>query len=541
MTRSEPAAAGSVFSGPPLSEIGHLIDVGRVDELLGRTAGRAPKSTALRSPSGDWTYAELDADVDRCASALHRLLGGPDVVIALAAVLDASFAIGYYGISRSGNVSAIVNPFLTEDRLVHVLATSGARAAIVSPEVYRRLAAVRSRLPQLETVVLTARGEDSDAELAALPTLRELLDGAAPAATEYPHGDDVACLQFTSGTTGAAKAARLTHRNLIVNAAQTAYGHRLTESSVVFNYLPTFHLMHLSIAVTAGATHVLWPSNDIAGSVDAANAHRATHYYSLPMRLARLAADPRFTALEAPALRAVLSGGSALAPAVTTALSQHFGVPVVQGYGLAETAPSTHLGDLDNPRIGSSGLPVPGTDCRIVDVETRAVVPIGARGEIQVRGPQLMRGYLGREGASFTDADGWFSTGDIAYVDDAGQLFVVDRLKDVFKCDNWLVSPTEIERILLRHPDVADCVVFDWPDEFSGAVAHAVVVPKSGRETADTAAFAEFVNAKVPYYEQLRHIELVSDIPRSPTGKVQRRELREQFIAGRAGSRPRAN
>jgi long-chain acyl-CoA synthetase len=524
----EAARAPSLFSGPPLTEIAPFIGGPRVDDLLTRAATRAPDRTALRWPSGEQTYGELDDDVDRCAHALRALVGGPDAVIATTALLAPAFAWSYYGISRSGNTSAIINPFLTELRLVHVLRTSRAKAAIVPPHLHRRLTAVRDQLPDLEHLVLTEPGDPE--ETSGVPTLRELLDAATPGGDLPDDGGDVACLQFTSGTTGAAKAVQLTHRNLTVNAAQTAYAHCLDSSSVLFNYLPTFHLMHLSIAVTAGATQVLWPSDDIAGSIDAADAHRATHYYSLPMRLSKLASDPRLPRLEAPALRAILSGGSALPVAAATALAQQFGVPVVQGYGLAETSPSTHLGVLGNPKAGSSGVAVPGTDCRIVDVETREVVPIGDRGEIQVRGPQLMKGYLGREQADEVDADGWFSTGDIGRVDEDGHLYVVDRLKDVFKCDNWLVSPTEIERLLLRHPAVADCVVFDRPDEHSGAVAVALVVPAG--DTAAVDELAAHVNERVPYYERLHHIELVPKIPLSPTGKVQRRELRDGFLAG---------
>jgi long-chain acyl-CoA synthetase len=165
-----------------------------------------------------------------------------------------------------------------------------------------------------------------------------------------------------------------------------------------------------------------------------------------------------------------------------------------------------------------------------VNVDTREVVPFGTRGEIQVRGPQLMRGYLGRDEGQDFDADGWFSTGDIGYIDEDGFLFVVDRLKDTFKCDNWLVSPSEIERILLRHPAVSDCVVFDHPDDISGAVAYALVIPSGD---ADPGELAEFVNKQVPYYEQIQHITLVDEIARSATGKVQRRDVRDRFLATR--------
>lgn len=522
------AAADSVVSGPPLSAVSHLMGGPRVDDLLRRAAERAPAHCAVRSAAGDVSYAQLDAEATRVAAALRAVTGGPGVVTALALQLDPVFPAAFFGIVRAGNVAALVNPLLRTEGLTHVLRASHAQAAIVPPAVYRRLAATPSWPPELKTVILTHGDSELDPDAAGLPTLSGLMD-QAPAAGLPPadrNPDAVACLQFTSGTTGPAKVVQLTHANITVNAAQTAYAHRVTDQSAVFDYLPTFHLMHLTIPVTAGATLVLWPEDDIAGSIAAAERYDATHYYSLPVRLARLAGDPRLSQLKAPGLRAILSGGSALPAKAAATLARHFGIPVVQGYGLQETSPSTHFDNLDEPRARSCGLPLAGTDCRVLNVDTRALVPVGCKGEIQVRGPQLMKGYLGRERAQDISAEGWFSTGDIGYLDSDGYLFIADRIKDVFKCDNWLVSPTEIEDVLRRHPGVADCVVVDYPDELSGAVAYGLVVPSDSG--VDKAVLTEFIAAQLPYYQHLRYLDFIPDIRRSPTGKVDRRKLRDQ-------------
>ncbi|MFM9441658.1 class I adenylate-forming enzyme family protein [Streptomyces acidiscabies] len=516
----EISAAGETIGGP------------RVDHLLTRAAQRAPGRVAVRSATEDISYAELDALTDRCAAMVRGLVAEPGEVVAIAGLMDPEFASLFFGISRAGAVSAVLNPFLPAERLAHVLTTSGARVAVLSPEMYERIATVRGRVPLLETVILTRPAEGPGAP----PVLAELLAAAPEAAdlsgvTDDP--DALACLQFTSGTTGSAKACRLSHRNLTVNAAQTVHAQQVDESSVVFNCLPTFHLMHLTLAVTAVATHVLWPGTDSVASVRAADRLRATHYYSLPVRLARLAADPALSGLEAPSLRAIFSGGSSLSKPAGLALAQQFGVPVVQGYGLAETSPSMHLGTPDRPKPGSCGQVVPGGESRIVDVSSRAVLPPGEKGEIQVRGPQLMQGYLGRSLSQDTDADGWFSTGDVGSLDSEGFLFWTDRIKDTFKCDNWLVSPTEIERVLLRHPAVDDCVVVDTPDDERGAVACALVVRRGTEAAADD--FAAYVNPRVPYYEALHRVVLVDAIPRSPTGKVERRLLRERLLGGELG------
>ncbi|MGW5052768.1 class I adenylate-forming enzyme family protein [Actinokineospora sp. NPDC004072] len=510
----------SIACGPPLETVAGLCEGPRIDDPLRRAAARVPDKAAV----GDLAFADLDDRATRIGSALRALLPEPGVV-ALAMVLHPAYALGFYGIARSGHVSALVNPLLRADGLVHVLGASRARAAVVPPDVYDRLAPVRDQLPALRELILTEPDE-------AHPGVPALADLAAENRPPVRLDDDpgaVACLQFTSGTTGAPKGVRLTHRNLTVNAAQTVHGHQLTADSVLFNYLPTFHLMHLSIGVAAMASHVLFPDEDTPAMAAAARRCGATHLYSLPVRLARLAADPHLAAVRIPTLRAVLSGGSALRPDRAEALARRLGVPVVQGFGIAEAAPCTHLADLDRPRTGSSGVVVPGAECRVVDIDTGAVVPIGETGELQVKGPQLMAGYLDRDIDADLQPGGWFATGDIAFLDEDGYLFVVDRIKDVFKRDNWLVAPGRIEAVLLRHPDVADCVVFDHPDEFSGAVAHALVVP--ARATADAARIKEFVNRQVPHFEQVEHVELVSAIPRSPTGKVSRSDLRKAAIA----------
>lgn len=522
--------ANSTMAGAPLDTIAHLIGGPRIDDLLYATAARTPQRLAVRWSGGEISYAELDANATHLGAALRAAVGGPDAVIALAMTLSPAFPLGFFGIARADNISALINPLLPDERLVYLLNSCGARAAIVPPELYRRLSAVRDQLPELTLLVPTHRNAEPEPYPDQVLIVDELVERARdePASATVAAENAVACLQFTSGTTGAPKVIQLTHRNLTVNTAQTAYAHRLTGASVLFNHLPTFHAMHLTIGVSVGATHVLWSSGDLAGAMAAARRYDATHYYSLPVRLSRLATDSRLSEFETPALRAILSGGSALSPAATRTLTEHFGVPVVQGYGLAETSPSIHLGNLDKPKIGSSGQLVPGAECRIVHVDTGAVQPIGNKGEILVRGPQLMKGYLGRDLTQDVDKDGWFHTGDVGYLDDEGYLFVVDRIKDVFKCDNWLVSPTEIEQVVLRHPGVADCVVIDYPDEARGAVAYGLVVLSDDAVKPDE--LAEFVNGQVPYYERLEHVELVARIPRSPTGKVQRRDLRERVL-----------
>ncbi|WHT23332.1 AMP-binding protein [Crossiella sp. CA-258035] len=476
--------------------------------MLRRTAERYPDHIAIRTDRVELTFTELDRRVTRCARELTRLAGGRGHVIGVAAVLDPAFAIAYYAVVRSGNVVAIVNPLLREDGLRATVGASGARLLLACGEVAARARASSAveHVADLDAVTAADGSEDGS---------------AGPDDAGDP--DDAACIQFTSGTTGRPKAVVLSHRNLVVNAAQIAEAHELDEHAISLNHLPTYHPMHLNSAVHAGALQVLCTSPSSADAIDLANRNEATHYYSLPVRLARLAADPGLPDLRLRTVGRVLSGGSALPVPAARTLSEHFGIPVLQGYGLAETSPLTHVDSPQHPRIGSVGQPVSGTECRVTDLATGQPLPAGERGEVQVRGPQLMRGYLGEPPL---EPGAWFATGDVGRIDEDGYLFLVDRLKDVFKCDNWLVAPSEIEEVLLAVPGVADAAVVDAPDPFSGAVAHAFIVVRDG---ADPTAIQTSVNARMPYYQHIRDTTVVERIPRSGIGKIQRRELRERL------------
>ncbi|RMI36025.1 class I adenylate-forming enzyme family protein [Streptomyces triticirhizae] len=482
--------------------------VSRLDDLPRIAARNHQDRVAVRTDRGEsLTFGELERRVDACAARIAALTEGPGTVVALTSALHPDFVVAYYGALRAGRVVVPVNPMLRAEGLARLVAASGAALVLTVPEIAERL--------------------DTD-----VPAV----DLADPSLVEGPPGDrapvepgDVACVHFTSGTTGAPKGVCQTHHNLAVNAAQTAHAHGLGPDSVTLNHLPTFHPMHLNAALFVGAEQVLATDPDLAASLRTANEVGAHRYYSLPMRLSRLAAHPELSTMRLTSVEAVYSGGSALPVAAASRLSEHFGIPVLQGYGLAETSPMTHCGDRSRPKPGSCGPPVPRTECRIVDLTTGKPVGTGERGEIQVRGPQLMKGYLGEPAGAAFDAEGWFATGDVGLVDEDGELFVVDRLKDVFKCDNELVSPQEVEGVLLRHPSVVDCVVVDHPDPFSGAVAAALVVaPKVPDQPALDAVAAE-VNAELPSYQHIRHIRAVPEIARSGGGKVRRQELRQQL------------
>ncbi|MET9383885.1 AMP-binding protein [Streptomyces sp. NPDC002928] len=509
----------------------------RADLLLRTAARRSGDHPALVLGGRTVTYAELDAAVDRCAALLRERFGAGGAVVAIGADLHPDVVIAYHGALRSGNLALPVVPLLREQQLQYVLEASGARAALVGAELHARLRRVRGGLPGLELIAVL--GEDPGEAGQEAPCFADLLDAAGPGVPEHRTApDDPAALHFTSGTTGMPKAVVLSHRNVTVNALQTARAHGLDGASVTLVHFPSYHPMHMNSALAAGATQVLVPAPDPVEAIERARAHAASHVYSLPARLTRLAAHPRLSELRLPDARMIASGGSALAPALADTLSRHFGVPVVQGYGLAETSPLTHFDRPGHHRPGSVGTPVDGTEHRVVSLDDGAPLPPGENGEIQVRGPQVMRGYLDAEHGPAVDADGWLATGDVGRIDPDGRLYLTDRIKDVFKCDNWLVSPTEIEAALAEDTAVADSVVLDRPHPVSGAVAHALLVLTDPDRPGEAERILGRLNARLPYYKQVRSHEVVARLPRTPNGKIPRRELRASFHARLDGGSP---
>ena len=505
-----------------------------LDELLAASARRAPKRIAVRAEYGDLSYAEVDAAATSCAAALRGLLGIDPCVVALASPLHPDFLTGFYGVVRSGNIVAPINPLLPAPSLEHLLVTSGARLAFVTTELFAQLRRIRHRLPELREAVLVGPGPKSDAnEIRTIDDLSAAYEvrGNALGRAE-PSPDAVACVQFTSGTTGPPRGVLLTHRNLVANAAQVATAHRLNGDSVVLNHLPKFHLMHLNSAVLAGATQVPCAAPDQRVAFELANRSRATHYYTIPMRLNQLDREPELARLRLDTVRMIGSGGTALAAPVARRLSERLGIPVLQGYGLAETSPLTHSAGPDDPLPGSVGPVVADTECRVVDLTTGDVLPPGSRGEVQVRGPQVMRGYLDSAEPTGIDAEGWLATGDVGEVDEDGVLRLLDRLKDFFKCDNYAVSPTEVEALLDEHPAVRESAVVGYPDELHGHVVAAVAAVGADR-LSDHALRTEllaFAAERVPYYLRPRHLELITSVPRSPNGKVRRGDVLAELV-----------
>jgi len=371
-----------------------------------------------------------------------------------------------------------------------------------------------------------------------------LLDaGGDPPRPEIDPGEDVVALPYSSGTTGLPKGVMLTHRNLVANICQTGAHHRITVDDRIVAVLPFFHIYGLVVimlgTLSNGAALVTMPRFELAEFLRVLQDHRITRAYVVPPIVLALAKHPLVDDYDLSSLAYMNSGAAPLSAELETACGERVGCRIVQGYGMTETSPVTHVcpDDLAGRMPGTVGPPVPNTEWRIVDIESGDDVPDGERGELCIRGPQVMKGYLNRpeDTAATIDPDGWLHTGDIALIDERGALRIVDRMKELIKYKGFQVAPAELEALLLTHPAIADAAVIGVPDEDAGELPKAFVVASGPLSAEEVSAF---VAERVAPHKKLRAVELVEEIPKSPSGKILRRVLIERERAAAQPTSP---
>jgi acyl-CoA synthetase (AMP-forming)/AMP-acid ligase II len=325
----------------------------------------------------------------------------------------------------------------------------------------------------------------------------------------------------------------LTHRNLVANVCQVQAAMPLSPADVIIGALPFFHIYGMTVimnlALRAGATVVTMPRFDLEGFLRNIQEHRVTRAYIAPPIALALANDPIVDRYDLASLQLVVSGAAPLGAELQLACAQRLGCDVCQGYGMTESSPASHGPVYPGGTIkpGTIGVPVPSLECRIVDVDTGADADAGQRGELWMRGPNIMKGYLGNEEATraTVDEDGWLHTGDVAIIDDDGCFSIVDRVKELIKYKGFQVAPAELEALLVGHPEVADVAVVGVPDANAGELPKAYIVP-GGPVTAEE--LQAYVAERVATYKQVRAVEFVDEIPRSAAGKILRRVLAER-------------
>jgi long-chain acyl-CoA synthetase len=325
----------------------------------------------------------------------------------------------------------------------------------------------------------------------------------------------------------------LTQQNLVSNNIQFIASGRITEQDTLLVFLPFYHIygiMLVSGGLYAGATLVIMEAFDLERSLTLAQQYKVTLYYAVPPILIALDNYAELTKFDLSHLRYIMVGAAPMAPEVAQRVQDKIGVRVLQGYGLTEASPVTHLNPVDQGQIklDSVGIAVPNQEQKIVDLETgERELSVGEVGELLVKGPHIMKGYWkAPEETSQTIRDGWLHTGDIAKIDTDGYVYIVDRKKEMIKYKGFSVAPAEVEAVLFKHPAVADCAVIGKPDPEAGEIPKALVLLRPGEEvSAET--LMEFVGSRIAGYKKVREVEFVTTIPKTASGKILRRVLIE--------------
>jgi acyl-CoA synthetase (AMP-forming)/AMP-acid ligase II len=496
--------------------------------LLTEVARRAGECAALvDGPAGTAvSYRLLAERVGGVAAGLAAGGFGPGEVLALWAPNLPQWAGVALGAMVAGGAVTGVNPACTERELVGQLTDARASVLVTIPPLLAAARAAQAAAGIRELVVL------GEAEAGAATPITALLDrgGEVPAAADPAA---VALLPYSSGTTGLPRGVMLTHANLVASVRQVQSGLRLSPRDTTLAVAPFFHVMgfvvSLAVPLAAGATVVVMPRFDLAQLLAHVQRHRVTVLVVPPPVMAALAYHPMVAQHDLSSVELVVSGGAPLGADLQRAVAARLpGAAVGQGWGLTETAVGATVPDRDVGTVpGSVGRVMPGTELRVVDPRTRADLAAGERGELWVRGPQVMAGYLGRPEATaeILDADGWLRTGDLGHVDHDGNVFVTDRLKELIKVSAYQVAPAELEALLLTHPAVADAAVIPRPDPAHGEVPVAVVVP---RGELDGDRLLAWVAERVAPYKRLRAVRFADALPRTPAGKLLRRALVER-------------
>lgn len=529
-----------------------------VVDLFAAAASEYPERVALDFLGGTTTYAEAWQQIGVAAAALRRWGIGPGDRVAIALPNCPQHVIAAYAVLRLGGIVVEHNPLYTRHELTvqfadhdptlviawDVIAQDaadaiGSRDRVIAVDMTRALP--KSKQLMLRLPISKAK-KTRAAMTKAAPGIRmwhdvitgESIDDVVPS----PKSDDIALLQYTGGTTGIPKGAILTHRNLVANATQSrAWVPMLkTGEETFYAVLPMFHAYGLTLCLTTAvlmrATVVLFPKFDPDMVLDAQKRRPATFLPGVPPMYPRLAEAARRRNIDLRSIRVALAGAMALPPDLVEAWEAITGGLLVEGYGMTESSPIA----IGNPvattrRPGAIGVPFPSTDMRIVDPDSGEPVPIGSAGELQIKGPQVFRGYWNRDYETATTLlpDGWLRTGDVVVQDEDGFIRIVDRIKEIILVGGFNVYPSEVEAALNSIPGIAESAVTAVPEGDHEIVA-AAVVPEPGA-TIDIEQVREDCRALVAAYKVPKRIVVVDALPRSVVGKVLRRQVREQVFA----------
>jgi 4-coumarate--CoA ligase len=484
----------------------------------------ADKPAFLDGPSGRvLTYGAFAHGIRALAGGLQARGVGPGTTWALMAPNLPEYAVVFHGLAYAGATITTLNPTYGAEEIAFQLKDAGAQA-IVTVAPFLEVARAAAAAAGISEIFLIGPGD--------APPITELMGAPLAAPVVGDLDDDVVVLPYSSGTTGFPKGVMLTHHNLVANLAQLDGHFDLGEDDVCFAVLPFFHIYGMTVlmnyTIASGCTVVSVPRFDLPQMLELVQTHHITRLYLVPPIVLALAKHPLVDDYDLSSVREIFSGAAPLSGELAESAASRLGCRVAQGYGMTELSPVSHAVRSGDYKPGSVGTLVPNTEARIV-AESGADVAEGEAGELWVRGPQVMKGYLNNAEATAVtlDADGWLHTGDVAVTDADGHFWIVDRLKELIKYKGFQVPPAELEAVLVNHPQIADVAVIGIPDDEAGELPKAFVVRAAGASITEDevkAAVAEHLAS----YKQVRLVEFIDAIPKSASGKILRRELRDR-------------
>jgi long-chain acyl-CoA synthetase len=526
--------------------------------ILAQTVAKYPEHTALLFYGKKISYQELDALTNRFSRALTGLGVKKGDRVALMLPNIPQMVIAYYGTLRAGAIAVATNPLYHEHELEVQLKDSGAETLVavdmfypiisrVLPKTNVKhliLCGIKDFLPFPKNLLypIKAKIEKQWVSVKRIPPIYDFLsllnEARAASVVADVSPDDIAILQYTGGTTGTPKGAILTHRNLVVNAVHNRAWLTVRNEGEerMLAVIPFFHVYGMTTAmnlgILIGAELILIPKFHTKEVLETIHKHRPTIFPGIQAMYLAIGNYPRIGKYDLTSIKAAISGAGPLMREVQDRFEQLTKARIVEGYGLSEASPVTHCNPVFGKRkIGSIGLPFPDMDARIVDIETgEKEVPVGAAGELVVKGPQVMKGYWNKpQETALALRGGWLHTGDIASMDEDGYFTIVDRIKDMIKTVGENVYPREVEEVLFTHPKVKDVVVVGIPEDFKGEKIKAYIILKEGM-TATVEEIIGFCREQLSKFKVPKEVEFRDQLPKTLVGKVLRRVLRDEEI-----------
>jgi acyl-CoA synthetase (AMP-forming)/AMP-acid ligase II len=497
--------------------------------VLRNATSLGDKPALIDGPTGrTYTYAQLPGLISRLAAGLAQQGVKKAEVFAIYSPNLPEVGLAFHAIASLGAATTMVPPPFTDEEIIKQLQDSGARYLLTVPQLIQNAQKV-AKAAGITKVFVIGEAEDG------IPFTSLLAEAPLANNTSINVREDFAALPYSSGTTGLPKGVMLTHRNLVAMLRLMEANQAFSRDDTMICVVPMYHLYGLHVVVnlglSEGATIVTVPRYDLDQFLRVLEKYKVTVAPLVPPLVLTLSQAPQVDQHDLSSLRLIHCGAAMLAENIAQDCSQRLGCEIRYGYGMTEVSPLSHasLPDAESHRPGSVGFCLPNTECKIVDYNDvdGAELAANQEGEIWVRGPQVMKGYLGNPTATreMITPDGWLRTGDIGYCDVEGRLFVIDRLKELIKVDGRQVAPAELEAILFTYPTVADAAVVGSPDKKHGEVPKAFVVLKGD---ANEEEIMEYVAGRVARYKRVRLVEFISEIPKSPAGKTLRRMLRDR-------------